>query len=121
MTIRTLIVDDEPSVRESLQLILSRHYDVSVSESGNEALEALRDLAELGRAAPAGPGTGTGTALAEQQPRQGDQCRDRERRGQEGLGLQPATLGGVTRIEGEAASPAAEVRMAAASALLALL
>jgi len=36
---RVLIVDDESSVRESLQMILSRIYEVETSESGDEALE----------------------------------------------------------------------------------
>lgn len=35
---RILIVDDESSVRESLQMILSRVYEVEIAESGDEAL-----------------------------------------------------------------------------------
>ena len=38
---RVLIVDDESSVRESLQMILSRLYQVSVAEDGEEALTLL--------------------------------------------------------------------------------
>jgi DNA-binding NtrC family response regulator len=43
---RILIVDDEPSVRESMQLILSRLYDVSVAEAGERAMEMLRSAEE---------------------------------------------------------------------------
>jgi DNA-binding NtrC family response regulator len=39
---RILIVDDEQNVRESLELILSRHYDVTAVESGEAALEHLQ-------------------------------------------------------------------------------
>ncbi|GEM_PF-415047 len=39
---RILIVDDERGPRESLRMILSGNYDVSVAENGAEALELLR-------------------------------------------------------------------------------
>jgi len=42
---KVLIVDDESTVRESLQLILSRTYEVEVADSGGRALEVLTDLA----------------------------------------------------------------------------
>src|SRR5689334_12470078 len=35
---RVLVVDDETGVRESLRLVLRDKYDVSVAESGDEAL-----------------------------------------------------------------------------------
>lgn len=38
---RVLIVDDESSIRDSLQLILGRTYAVEVAESGDRALEVL--------------------------------------------------------------------------------
>ncbi len=38
---RILVVDDESVIRESLKLILSRHYEVLTAESGEEALEEL--------------------------------------------------------------------------------
>lgn len=38
---RVLIVDDESSIRDSLQLILGRTYSVDVAESGDKALEVL--------------------------------------------------------------------------------
>ena len=39
---RILIVDDERGPRESLRMILSSNYAVSVAENGAEALELLR-------------------------------------------------------------------------------
>lgn len=39
---RILIVDDERGPRESLRMILSSNYDVSIAENGAEALELLR-------------------------------------------------------------------------------
>lgn len=38
---KVLVVDDESNVRESLKLILSRHYEVSAVENGEEALSTL--------------------------------------------------------------------------------
>lgn len=46
---KVLIVDDESNVRESLQLILSRVYDVESADSGSAALAVLDDLAESER------------------------------------------------------------------------
>jgi len=40
---KILVVDDEPAIRESLKLILSRQYDVQTVESAEEALEELSD------------------------------------------------------------------------------
>jgi DNA-binding NtrC family response regulator len=39
---RILIVDDEAGVRESVRILLNTEYDVSVSASGDEALEMIR-------------------------------------------------------------------------------
>ncbi|MFN8389519.1 MAG: sigma-54 dependent transcriptional regulator [Bdellovibrionota bacterium] len=38
---KVLIVDDESNIRESLQMILSRTYEVSVADCGDRALEQL--------------------------------------------------------------------------------
>ena len=46
---RVLIVDDEANVRESLQLILSRVYDVEVAENGSNALAILDELSDAVR------------------------------------------------------------------------
>lgn len=46
---KVLIVDDESSVRESLQLILGRLYQVEIAENGEQALEILRTQGELAR------------------------------------------------------------------------
>lgn len=43
---RVLVVDDEASIRESLRLILSRHYEIDVAENGDRALEVLTGLGE---------------------------------------------------------------------------
>ena len=43
---KILIVDDEASVRESLQVILGRSYEVETAASGERALEMLRHEAE---------------------------------------------------------------------------
>jgi len=42
-----LVVDDEPSVRESLKLILGRQYSVEVAEHGENALEQLSKTDDL--------------------------------------------------------------------------
>ncbi len=40
---RILIVDDEPNIRESLQIILSKHgYDVDIACDGLDALEKFK-------------------------------------------------------------------------------
>ena len=42
-TVRILIVDDEPSMREMLQIVLRRDgYEVHIANSGREAIERLR-------------------------------------------------------------------------------
>src|SRR3989442_419319 len=38
---RALIVDDEPSVRESLRMVLKGHYEILTAASGNSALELI--------------------------------------------------------------------------------
>src|SRR5262245_54824820 len=38
---RVLIVDDEPSVRESLRMVLKARYDILTAASGNSALELI--------------------------------------------------------------------------------
>ncbi len=47
---RILVVDDEPSMREMLKIVLKREgYEVLVARSGTEAIEMLkRDLAGEG-------------------------------------------------------------------------
>lgn len=42
-----LCVDDEPRVGEGLQLLLSREYDVHVATSPEQALQKLREVADL--------------------------------------------------------------------------
>lgn len=41
---KILIVDDEPAIRDSLQLILNAHFDVLVAEDGEAALQILSTL-----------------------------------------------------------------------------
>ncbi len=41
---KVLVVDDERYVRESLQLVLSKRYNVEIAENGSQALELLRSL-----------------------------------------------------------------------------
>lgn len=43
---KVLIVDDEATVRESLQMILGRIYNVAVAEDGEQALELLHQQAD---------------------------------------------------------------------------
>lgn len=38
---RILVVDDEPNIRESLQLLLKTNFDVAVAENGERALELV--------------------------------------------------------------------------------
>ena len=45
---RVLVVDDESTVRESLQLILGRNYDVNIAESGDDALLMIEKIAKQG-------------------------------------------------------------------------
>jgi DNA-binding NtrC family response regulator len=42
---KVLIVDDESNIRDSLQMILSRTYEVTVADSGDRALTVLEELA----------------------------------------------------------------------------
>ena len=42
-----LLVDDDPALRESLQLVLKNDFQVSVMESGTEALEKLCSVARV--------------------------------------------------------------------------
>ncbi len=41
MSQKVLIVDDEEGIRESLKLILSDHYDIILTDSGEQALRVL--------------------------------------------------------------------------------
>ena len=43
-----LIVDDESSIRDSLQMLLSEQYEVETAENGEQALKILRKKAETG-------------------------------------------------------------------------
>ncbi|MBU1995836.1 MAG: response regulator [Candidatus Omnitrophica bacterium] len=45
---KILIVDDELGIRESLNLILSDHYDLILTESGTQALEVIDNCVDLG-------------------------------------------------------------------------
>ncbi len=38
---KVLVVDDEEGIRESLKLILSDHYDIILTDSGEQALRVL--------------------------------------------------------------------------------
>ena len=49
-TAKILIVDDEEGIRESLKLILEDHYDLIAVDSGEQALECLRNDASIGLA-----------------------------------------------------------------------
>jgi len=40
---RVLIADDEEGIRESLKLILGRHYELEFATDGEEALNALKN------------------------------------------------------------------------------
>ncbi len=46
---KVLIVDDEANVRESLQVLLSRAYDVSAADGAEQALSVLEELAKGGK------------------------------------------------------------------------
>lgn len=41
---KILVVDDEPAIRDSLKLLLSSTYEVSVAEDGETALEVIQDI-----------------------------------------------------------------------------
>ena len=43
MAKKILIVDDEEGIRESLKLILSDHYELLLTDSGEQALECLKN------------------------------------------------------------------------------
>lgn len=45
---KILICDDEEGVRESLKLILSDHYDLILTENGEQALECLTNSNDIG-------------------------------------------------------------------------
>lgn len=44
---KILIVDDEPGIRESLNLILSDHYDLILTDSGAQALEIIDNCNDI--------------------------------------------------------------------------
>lgn len=48
MSHKVLIVDDEEGIRESLKLILSDHYDVILTDGGEQALEVLGHAKDIG-------------------------------------------------------------------------
>ena len=43
-----LICDDEEGIRESLKLILSDHYDLILTEDGEQCLEVLENAKDVG-------------------------------------------------------------------------
>ena len=45
---KILVVDDEEGIRESLKLILGDHYDLVLTDSGEQALRALEGDASIG-------------------------------------------------------------------------
>ena len=45
---KVLIVDDEEGIRESLKLILSDHYDLAVTDSGEQALRLVEGDQTIG-------------------------------------------------------------------------
>jgi DNA-binding NtrC family response regulator len=45
---KVLIVDDEEGIRESLKLILSDHYELILTDSGEGALELLKHANDVG-------------------------------------------------------------------------
>ncbi len=48
MSHKILIVDDELGVRESLKLILGDHYNLILTEDGAQALDCLKNAADIG-------------------------------------------------------------------------
>ncbi len=45
---KVLIVDDEEGIRESLKLILSDHYDLVLTENGEQAMDILKTAPDIG-------------------------------------------------------------------------
>ncbi|HOW36585.1 MAG TPA: response regulator [Candidatus Omnitrophota bacterium] len=45
---KVLICDDEEGIRESLKLILSDHYDLILTESGEQCLECIANAKDIG-------------------------------------------------------------------------
>ena len=45
---KVLICDDEEGIRESLKLILSDHYELIVTENGEQALDVLKNAKDVG-------------------------------------------------------------------------
>ena len=48
MSKKILICDDEEGIRESLKLILGDHYDLILTEDGNQCLEVLANSNDIG-------------------------------------------------------------------------
>ena len=48
MSKKILICDDEEGIRESLKLILGDHYDLILTEDGNQCLEVLGNSDDIG-------------------------------------------------------------------------
>ena len=48
MSKKILICDDEEGIRESLKLILEDHYDLIAVDSGEQALECLKNSQDIG-------------------------------------------------------------------------
>lgn len=48
MSRKILIVDDEEGIRESLKLILSDHYEIILTDGGEQALEVLGHARDIG-------------------------------------------------------------------------
>ncbi|MBI5149359.1 MAG: response regulator [Candidatus Omnitrophica bacterium] len=48
MSQKVLIVDDEESIRESLKLILENHYDLVLTDSGEQTMRALEADPSIG-------------------------------------------------------------------------
>lgn len=47
-TPKVLICDDEEGIRESLKLILEDHYDLILTEGGEQCLECLKNAEDIG-------------------------------------------------------------------------
>lgn len=45
---KILVVDDEEGIRESLKLILSEHYEMILTDSGEQALDVLNHAKDVG-------------------------------------------------------------------------
>ena len=48
MTKKILICDDEEGIRESLKLILSDHYELIITDSGEQCLDILKNDKSIG-------------------------------------------------------------------------